>query len=72
MRDRKAYIDLLAQYELASGPLSAKTGLWPAEAEQRPFQTFCQRAYQATRQLVEHANDQQAMRDRRRNGGVGE
>lgn len=69
VRDRKEYIDILAQYELASGPLTADTGIWPAEAHEAPFRTFCQRSYRATRHLVEQAREQQANRNRRRNGG---
>lgn len=65
-RDRKEYIDILAQYQLASGPLTAKTGVWPAEAQEEPFRAFCQRSYQAARLLVEQANDQQLMRNERR------
>ncbi|MBK1649900.1 Fic family protein [Rhabdochromatium marinum] len=65
VRDRKAYIDVLAQYELDGGPLTAKTGVWPVAAREAPFRAFCQRSYQATRHLVEQANDQQARRNRR-------
>ncbi|WPL16533.1 Protein involved in cell division [Thiorhodovibrio winogradskyi] len=69
VRDRKEYIDILARYELASGQLTAKTGVWPAEAEEAPFRAFCQRSYQATRDLVKQASDQQAKRNRRRHNG---
>ncbi len=69
VRDRKEYIDLLARYELASGQLTAETGVWPAEARESPFRALCQRSYQTTRHLIEQASDQQAKRDRRHNGG---
>lgn len=69
VRDRKEYIDILAQYELASGQLTAETGVWPAEAQEEPFRAFCQRSYQATRHLIEQASEQQARRNRRHNGG---
>jgi Fic family protein len=72
VRDRKAYIDILAQYELASGQLTAETGVWPAEAQEAPFRAFCQRSYQATRHLVDQASEQQARRNRRHNGGDAE
>lgn len=72
VRDRKEYIDILAQYELASGQLTAETGVWPAEAQEAPFRAFCQRSYQATRHLVEQASEQQAKRSRRHNGGDAE
>ena len=68
VRDRKEYIDILAQYELASGQLAAKTGVWPAEGREAPFRAFCQRSYQATRHLAEQASGQQAMRNRRHDG----
>lgn len=67
VRDRKEYIDILARYELASGQLTAVTGVWPAEAQEAPFRAFCQRSYQATRQLAEQASEQQARRNLRRN-----
>jgi hypothetical protein len=69
VRDRKEYIDILARYELANGQLTAETGVWPAEAREPPFRAFCRRSYQATRQLVEQASDQQARRNRKHNGG---
>ena len=72
VRDRKEYIDILAQYELVSGQLTAETGVWPAEAQEAPFRAFCQRSYQATRHLVEQASEQQAKRSRRHNGGDAE
>ncbi|NEX23579.1 Fic family protein [Thiorhodococcus mannitoliphagus] len=72
VRDRKAYIDILAQYELASGQLTAETGVWPAEAQEAPFRAFCQHSYEATRHLVQQASEQQARRNRRHNGGDGE
>lgn len=69
LRDRKAYIDILAQYELASVQLTAKTGVWPSAAQEEPFRAFCHRSYQATRHLVEQASEQQARRKRRHAGG---
>jgi hypothetical protein len=68
VRDRKEYIDILARYELASGQLTTETGIWPAEALEAPFRAFCQRSYQATRHLVQQANDQQAKRNLSQNG----
>lgn len=63
VRDRKEYLDILARYELASGQLTTETGVWPAEALEAPFRAFCQRSYQATRYLVQQANNQQAKRN---------
>ena len=64
--------DILAQCELASGQLTAETGVWPAEAQEAAFRAFCQRSYQATRHLVEQASEQQAKRSRRHKGGDAE
>lgn len=69
VRDRKEYINILARYELETGQLSLDTGVWPKEAQDAPFQAFCQRAYQATQHLIAQARDQQAKRNRKRNGG---
>jgi hypothetical protein len=72
VRERKEYIDILAQYELTSGQLTSETGVWPDEARDAPFRAFCQRSYQATRHLVERARDQQAKRNRKHIGGDAE
>ncbi|MEA1049084.1 Fic family protein [Lamprobacter modestohalophilus] len=69
LHDRKNYIDLLARYELAIGPVTAETGVWPAEAQEAPFLAFCQRSYQVTRILIEQAKYQQAKRHRKHNSG---
>jgi Fic family protein len=69
VRDRKEYINILTRYELETGQLSLDTGVWPKEAQDAPFQAFCQRAYQATQHLIAQARDQQAKRNRKRNGG---
>lgn len=70
LHDRKNYIDLLARYELAIGPVTGETGVWPAEVQQSAFLSFCQRSYQVTRILIEQAKDQQAKRNRKHNSGV--
>jgi hypothetical protein len=59
----------LARYELAIGPLTSETGVWPAEAEEAPLRAFCQRSQLATLHLFEQANDQQARRNLKHNGG---
>lgn len=70
VRDRKEYIDTLAHYELQAGQLSPETGVWPAAAQDEPFQVLCVRSYRATQKLIEQAREQQASRNRRRNGGA--
>ncbi len=70
VRDRKEYIDTLARYELQTGQLSSETGVWPATAQDEPFQAFCLRSYQATQKLIEQAREQQVSRNRKRDGGA--
>jgi len=70
VRNRKEYIDTLAHYELQTGQLSPETGVWPAAAQDEPFQTFCGRSYRATQKLIEQAREQQASRNLKRNGGA--
>ena len=59
---RKAYIDLLATYEIALGRLDADSGIWPRPGLIAPFERFCTEAYRATDALVEQARRHQAQR----------
>ena len=63
-RQRKRYIDTLAEYQIAVGPLTPATGLWPQPKLEAPFRGFCHEAYAATRALVDQASAQQASRIR--------
>lgn len=65
LRERKEYIDILARYELSIGQLTAATGVWPEHVQEAAFRLFCQHSYQATRDLVEQASEQQAKRNLR-------
>ena len=61
-RERKRYIDTLAAYQLAVGPLTPATGVWPRPDLEAPFVRLCRDAYAATRALVAAAHAQQAAR----------
>lgn len=65
VKDRKRYIELLADYQLAIGALTPTTGLWPNADLETDFRTFCHAAYAATQALVEQAHAQQARRHAR-------
>lgn len=72
VRDRKTYIDILAEHHIAAGQLAQDTGVWPDEALDVPFQAFCRQAYRATQALNEQARAQQARRDTQRKRGTPE
>lgn len=50
--DRRQYIRLLANYQIAVGQLSRSTGVWPEPALLDDFSEYCRSAYSATRELV--------------------
>lgn len=62
VKDRRAYLATLANYQLAVGALTPTTGVWSRPALEADFQALCHRAYAATRALVEQAQAQQAKR----------
>jgi len=64
VRDRKRYIDRLSAYQIAVGPLTPATGVWPAPTLEGAFADLCQRSYAATHALMAAATAQQ---DSRRN-----
>jgi Fic family protein len=61
-RERKRYIETLAAYQLAVGPPTPATGIWPRPDLEAPFIALCRNAYAATRALVTAARAQQAAR----------
>jgi Fic family protein len=61
-RERKRYIDTLAEYQIAAGQLSPQGGVWPRPDLEGSFRTLCQDAYGATRGLIAQARAQQARR----------
>ena len=53
---RQEYIQILAEYEIAVGPITQQTGAWPAPQRLTEFVEFCSGCYDITRQLVEEAH----------------
>ncbi|MBK1617660.1 cell filamentation protein Fic [Lamprobacter modestohalophilus] len=62
VRERKRYIETLADYQLAVGPVTPGTGLWPTPELETAFIAFCREAYATTRALIAGAREQQAAR----------
>lgn len=52
---RRRYIQLLADYEIAVGQLNRATGLWPDEDALQPFADFCAQQYAVTLELLAQA-----------------
>lgn len=53
---RQEYIQILAEYEIAVGPITQQTGAWPAPQRLKEFAEFCSGCYGITKQLVEEAH----------------
>jgi len=62
VRDRRAYLSTLAEYELAAGVLTPTTGVWPRPELEADFRSFCLGAYDSILALVEQARAQQFRR----------
>ena len=60
--ERRTYIQILANYQIALGPLTSGTGVWPNPALLSQFYDFCQSCYDSTRELVSAAMDVQKQR----------
>jgi Fic family protein len=54
--ERKTYIQLLAEYQLATGQISRETGAWPKPNLLADFEEFINRCYLVTKLLVEKAH----------------
>lgn len=52
---RREYIQVLADYQLAVGQLTAETGVWPSGKYLKEFEVFCGNCYKGTIALVEEA-----------------
>ncbi|MGS2724101.1 Fic family protein [Porticoccus sp. GXU_MW_L64] len=50
---RQDYIQLLAEYEVASGQLDDHTGIWPSPERLMEFKQFCSGCYYLTKEIVE-------------------
>ncbi|NIA26711.1 MAG: Fic family protein [Desulfobulbaceae bacterium] len=59
---RRNYIQLLADYQLAVGQLDESTGVWPDESLLSEFNSFCESSYCAIRELVAGAYEVQGRR----------
>lgn len=69
--DRKEYIDTLSKYQRQVGEIDRNTGVWPQMSALSEFINFCEKSYKSTKQLVEQAREQQALRDRPRSPSSG-
>jgi len=49
---RREYIQLLAAYEMAAGPLDNKSGAWPNLQLMKNFEDFCFECYKQTKQII--------------------
>lgn len=59
---RRAYIQLLADYQVTIGQLDASTGVWPDDSKLSDFSHFCKSCFGAIRGLVAGAFDVQRKR----------
>lgn len=59
---RRNYIQLLADYQIAIGQLNADTGAWPDESLLSDFNCFCESCYGSIQALVAGAFDAQEKR----------
>ena len=59
---RRDYIQLLADYQVAIGQLNTDTGVWPDESLLSNFNRFCESCYSSIRELVAGAFDVQRKR----------
>lgn len=57
--ERRAYIQLLAEYEIGVGQLNRRTGVWPNEAALADFSAFCAQQYSLTMTLLERYSGQE-------------
>jgi Fic family protein len=59
LEERRAYIQLLAEYEIGVGQLNRRTGVWPNEAALGEFSAFCAQQYSLTMALLEKYSRQE-------------
>ncbi len=59
---RRTYIQLLADYQIAIGQLQETTGVWPDESQLSDFNRFCESCYGAMRDLLAGAFEVQKKR----------
>jgi Fic family protein len=61
--ERREYIQILANYQIAVGQLDATSGVWPNTKQLKDFEHFCHLIYSTTKALVEKAFVLQAKRN---------
>ncbi len=61
--ERRTYIQILANYQIAIGQLNSGTGVWPDASRLTEFNQFCASCYAATEKLVAAAYEVQGRRD---------
>ena len=59
---RREYIEMLARYTIATGQLTAATGIWPIPAALEEFSAFCGECYAVICDLVRDAFEVQSRR----------
>jgi Fic family protein len=59
---RRSYIQILSTYQISTGQLSRRTGVWPNPDLLVEFSHFCQSCYDKTKALVAMASDIQKTR----------
>jgi Fic family protein len=64
VKDRKRYMETLAEYQSALEPPRPANGVWPRPELETGFAAFCRDPFGATRALVDQAHEQQAKRTR--------
>ena len=60
--ERRVYIQILANYQIATGQLDATSGVWPDRKQLNDLEGFCHSNYSTTSALVEKAHALQAKR----------
>ena len=61
--ERRAYIQILANYQIVAGQLDAISRVWPETKQLKNLEHFCYSAYSTTKSLVEKAYVLQAKRN---------
>ena len=59
---RRDYIQILAEYEMAVGQLDGTKGPWPAPERINVFAVFCREIYSITKRIVDKAFELQEQR----------
>lgn len=63
LEKRRNYIEVLADYQIAIGQLDKHSGVWPDDSKLLAFESFCQSAYENTKQLIGEVRSLQNKRE---------